>query len=125
MPRYAQILPDLSLDKTFDYLIPEGMELKPGCRVTIPFGRQQKKGYVLKLLDQTDVPVEKMKAILHNDGHLIPESLMKLGIWIADYYCSGMIQSVRNMLPAPVRKDSVKEKTQKLICFAKDIHPAG
>ena len=43
---------------------------------------------------------------------------MKLGEWIANYYCTGLIQSIRNMLPAPVRNDKVKEKTQKLLSFA-------
>ena len=103
------------MDKTFDYKIPAGMDLRLGCRVRIPFGRTERTGYVVDLVDKSDFPENCLKAIAVNDGHLIPEKMMQLGQWIADYYCTGMIQSVRNMLPAPVRKDKVKEKTQKLL----------
>ncbi|EDM28237.1 primosome assembly protein PriA [Lentisphaera araneosa HTCC2155] len=123
MPKFARVLPDMSLDKTFDYKIPAGMDLRLGCRVRIPFGRTERTGYVVDLVDKSDFPENRLKAIAVNEGHLIPEKMMQLGQWIADYYCTGMIQSVRNMLPAPVRKDKVKEKTQKLLSFAEGIQP--
>lgn len=125
MSKFARVLPDMSLDKTFDYKIPAGMDLRLGCRVRIPFGRTERTGYVVDLVDKSDFPENRLKAIAINEGHLIPEKMMQLGQWIADYYCTGMIQSVRNMLPAPVRKDKVKEKTQKLLSFASDIQPAS
>ena len=28
-----------AIDKPYDYLVPSGMELSVGCRVTVPFGR--------------------------------------------------------------------------------------
>lgn len=30
-----------AIDKPYDYLVPSGMELSVGCRVTVPFGRGQ------------------------------------------------------------------------------------
>ena len=121
----ARILPDLSLDKVFDYLIPDGLngQLRPGCRVTIPFGRTTRKGYIVAITDTTDVPLNKMKPIIDSEGQLIPDNLVKLGEWISLYYCAGRIQTIRSLLPAPVRKDKVKEKTQKIISFAKGVNP--
>ena len=77
----------------------------------------------MALVAESDFPEHKLKSVLADEGHLIPEKLMKLGEWIANYYCTGLIQSIRNMLPAPVRNDKVKEKTQKLLSFAPGVLP--
>lgn len=40
-PQCAQVAVEKTLpsfDRLFDYLVPEGMELQPGCRVLVPFG---------------------------------------------------------------------------------------
>ena len=40
-----------AIDKPYDYLVPPGMELSVGCRVTVPFGRGNRtaEGMVLQL----------------------------------------------------------------------------
>ena len=121
----ARILPDLSLDKEFDYLIPEEMleELEVGCRVCIPFGKTTRYGYVTEILPDSaiDFPIAKAKPLKSNEGHLIPAGLLKLSYWIADYYCSKRIHTVRSLLPAPVRNDKVKTKIAKLYRLADDV----
>ena len=62
MLRFARVLPDLSLDKTFDYKIPMGMALRPGSRVRIPFGRTERTGYVVALVAESDFPEHKLKS---------------------------------------------------------------
>ncbi|MCM8536522.1 MAG: primosomal protein N' [Lentisphaeraceae bacterium] len=121
--KIAKILPDISQDKEYDYLIPHHMEaeLKPGCRVSMPFGPRKIKGYVVKVVDQTDYDRTKVKAILENEGHFIPEKLMKLGEWISDYYCASRIHTIRSMLPAPVRKSKVKSKKVTIYKVAEDV----
>ena len=52
MNRFAQVLVDInctSLDRVFDYLLPEGMEIAPGQHVLVPFGGGNKpvEGFVL------------------------------------------------------------------------------
>lgn len=121
--KIARILPDISQDKEFDYLVPQHMEetLKPGCRVSMPFGPRQIKGYVVKIVDQPDFDRAKLKPIIENEGHLIPENLMKLGEWISDYYCASQIHTIRSMLPAPVRKSKVQAKMMTIYKLADDI----
>ena len=36
----AHIALPVPLPRTFDYLLPEGMTVKAGCRVRVPFGKQ-------------------------------------------------------------------------------------
>lgn len=48
-------------DKEFDYLLPPGMTPEPGCRVTVPFGRGNRRrlGLVLELDETADA--ERLK----------------------------------------------------------------
>ncbi len=36
----AHVALPVPLPRTFDYLLPEGMAVKAGCRVRVPFGKQ-------------------------------------------------------------------------------------
>ena len=37
----AHVALPVPLPRTFDYLLPEGMTVKAGCRVRVPFGKQR------------------------------------------------------------------------------------
>lgn len=36
----AHVALPVPLPRTFDYLLPDSMSAKAGCRVTVPFGKQ-------------------------------------------------------------------------------------
>lgn len=115
--KIAKVIIDLSLDKEFDYTIPD--ELLPhvhvGSRVNVPFGRSMRHGYVLAVLDHTSYN-KKLKSIASLCEHhsRIPEPLVKLGKWMAEYYCCSQEQAVRTLLPRAVRSGKIKHKTLKL-----------
>ena len=46
-----------AIDKPYDYLVPSGMELSVGCRVTVPFGRGNRtaEGMVLQQSPPVDL----------------------------------------------------------------------
>ena len=44
--RTVPVLLPVALDQTYDYLVPEGLELEPGCFVLVPFGPQSRIGIV-------------------------------------------------------------------------------
>ncbi|NQZ57567.1 MAG: primosomal protein N' [Lentisphaeraceae bacterium] len=121
--KIAAILPDISLDKEFEYLIPAHLKdsLKVGCRVNIPFGRRELKGYVVEIKDEPDFDRRKLKPVNGIEGHFIPEKLMELGSWIAEYYCARRIHTIRSMLPAPVRSDKVTAKKITVYKIAKGV----
>ena len=48
----AHVALPVPLPRTFDYLLPEGMTVKAGSRVRVPFGKQQERiGVVVSVSD--------------------------------------------------------------------------
>ncbi len=111
---FAQVVTDLALDRTFDYKIPPeliGLAV-PGSRVEVPFGRTKKIGFIISTSDHSDFPHHKIKALFRvvDDKPLVPQSLIKLGNWIAKYYCCSIEQAMKVLLPGVVRSDKTSKK---------------
>ena len=74
-----------AIDKPYDYLVPSGMELSVGCRVTVPFGRGNRtaEGMVLQL--RQEVPAKPLKAIrsLLDQESVLSEKEIRLALWRA------------------------------------------
>ncbi len=125
MSKYARVIVDLSLDRIFDYGIPEELRgrIHVGSRVNVPFNRGIRRGYVLALSDETDCPPDKLKLVddLCDNHVVIPQSLVELGEWIADYYCCTREQAVRALLPGAVRSGKIKHKTLKIYSIADTV----
>ena len=117
----AKVIVDLALDKEFDYEIPAELEgrVKVGTMVSVPFGNSRRDGYVLSLAE-TSIYDGKLKPILGicGDRAHVPENLVTLGRWMADYYCCTQEQAIRTLLPAAVRSGKVKPKKRKLYRIA-------
>jgi primosomal protein N' (replication factor Y) (superfamily II helicase) len=115
--KIAKVIIDLSLDKGFDYYIPDNLsgQIHVGSQVNVPFGRSMRHGYVLAIGTHTSYnKALKSIASLCEKHTKIPEPLVKLGEWMADYYCCSQEQAVRTLLPRAVRSGKVKHKTLKL-----------
>ncbi|MFQ3670731.1 MAG: primosomal protein N', partial [Verrucomicrobiia bacterium] len=99
------MIPELTLEKTFDYAVPEGWvgRLRPGHRVRVPFGPRRLLAYVVELLEVPEVAVCKEIEAVTEEEPLLPESLLGLARWVANYYCSDLPTVLRVMLPEPVR----------------------
>ena len=58
----AHVALPVPLPRTFDYLLPEGMTVKAGCRVRVPFGKQQERiGVVVSVSDVSELPLNELK----------------------------------------------------------------
>lgn len=123
-PPIAKVIVNLSLDRTFDYRIPDRLrrQIHIGCRVTVPFNNTIRPAYVLDLAWKSDFP-DKLKDIaeIDSDGALIPENLIGLGEWMADYYCCPRDLAIRSLLPGVVRGGKVKPKTHLVIRLADGV----
>lgn len=112
-PKVARVIVELSLDREFDYAIPESMasDIKVGMEVLVPFSKSERRGHVLSLAQSSDYP-KKLKSILclHDTHPRIPDTLVSLGEWIAQYYCCSKEKAVRAMLPAVVRGGKIRDK---------------
>ena len=61
---YARVAIDAVIEKDFDYIIPNEMRVEVGARVLVPFGKNETEGFVLGIKEATDVPEDKLKAIV-------------------------------------------------------------
>jgi len=89
--RYAEVLLDVAnrrLDQSFHYLVPEGLELRPGMRVLVPLQGRQVQGLVLNIC--SDLPGElagvKLRPLMRvvESGAVVPPELMDLALWLAE-----------------------------------------
>ncbi len=99
------------MDKCFDYRVPDGMEVKQGARVIVPFGGRNAKteGYVISLAEETEVPAEKLKDILEVlDGgkSAFTPVLLELAKWMQERYFCTLNQCLQAILPAGIRTKS-------------------
>lgn len=116
-PTVAHVLVDVSLDRHWDYAIPEALanEIAIGSLVQLTFSRRVCRGYVVGLDTKSDCKnLSPIQELLER----IPASLVQLGEWIADYYCCAREQAMRALLPAPVRAQSVQPKTVQMVRLA-------
>ena len=116
---FARIATSTSLNRLFDYAVPPELEpcLRPGMRVRAPFGRRTIEGFVVELRETTDVAPERLKpidAILEDGGSLTPE-LVRLALWMANYYCASIETTLRTFLPAPVRRAAGTRRRERLV----------
>lgn len=113
--RIAQVIFSLSLDQEFDYLIPPHLaeQVRVGSRVRVSFGKGQgvRSGFVVALKSHSNYH-STLKPILalESEREQIPENLVWLADWIADYYCCPREHAVTALLPAVVRTGEMKHK---------------
>ncbi len=117
---FANIIVDIThekLDKTFQYIIPAGIEEKiyAGVLVYIPFGRGNRKitGYVIEVTDKAEYDTDKMKYIIDTVDKSVPieTTLIKLAGYIKENYGSTMNQALKTVIPVKVQKKSIENKT--------------
>ena len=113
---YCQVIVDIvheNVARPYTYLIPEGMDLGPGQRVAVPFGRMEKEGVVTALTEETDVDPGKLRAVLRplEDYAAIPPELMALAREMAEENHCPMAETLRLMLPAQMRGGRIRAKT--------------
>ena len=104
-PRWAEIAVTLPIDGAFTYRIPEYLseQLQVGHRVLVPFGARQVTGFVLNLSEAPpgDLELKRIREIEArlDAAPLVPESLLKLCRFAADYYLSPLGEVLKVALP--------------------------
>jgi len=98
---YADVSLPIPLDRLFTYRLPDTLNhrVKPGSRVLVPFGTRKLTGVVLAVHDSPgDGPHKEVLRLLDEEPVLDP-ALIKLGGWIAEYYCAPLGEVLRGMTP--------------------------
>ncbi|MDR0462058.1 MAG: primosomal protein N' [Christensenellaceae bacterium] len=120
---YASILIDTTLNDSFDYLVPDGMEVPVGARVLVPFGTRQTEGFVISLKDKTDVATDKIKAIVRvmDDFAAIKPEMLKILDPICDKFKLRKIDVLRLFVPSSLRGRKGKRKAKNAVIQGLDI----
>ena len=92
---------NFAIDKPYSYRIPEGMELQPGQRVQIPFGRgnTRSEGVVLAVESGEEEKLKSVERVLDEEPVLSGYQL-RLAAFLRDRYFCTFYDAIRAMLPA-------------------------
>lgn len=110
MPLFATVALDLKFSKTFDYEVPEPFisKIQPGYQVEVPLKGTLKKGIVVTLSSQP--PPYSVKPIYQIFSPLITQDLMKIAVWMADYYCTPLPLVLPSLFPSAAKETKFKEQ---------------
>ena len=123
MRQYALVMVDDSGGNAFDYELPEGpgAALQIGSRVRVPVRTRTSLGTVIELRDSTDAHGVKLITDIVSSAPILSPLLIRLGAWIAEYYCCPIEAAMRSILPQVIRKAAVGHKTQLFARLTRDL----
>ncbi len=117
--KYARIIVDIpvaQVDRVYDYIIPEELreKIRVGMAVKVPFGSRTVNGFVVVISDKTKYAEKKLKKIIKpvKNEIFFDKKMLKLFIWMANYYKSYLIKVIKTAIPTGVVSGRVK-KSQK------------
>ena len=99
--RYCDVSLPVPLDQPFTYELPLTLRhrVQQGCRVLVPFGSRRMVGIVLRVHDHPPEQTAREVLQLLDEEPALAQDLLRLGKWIAEYYCAPLGEVLRGMLP--------------------------
>ena len=87
---FAEVVVDIkssNTDRVYTYRIPEGMDIKVGMRVSVPFNNRFIEGYVISTTDKASYSVDKIKDIhrILDSYSIFDEKMIELAKWMKEY----------------------------------------
>ena len=92
---------NFAIDKAYSYRIPENMSLLPGQRVTVPFGRGNRRceGVVLTVESGDESKLKSVEQILDEEV-LVSAYQLRMAAFVRERYFCTFYDALRAMLPA-------------------------
>lgn len=108
----AEVIVDIAaneIDRIFDYLCDENTQA--GDRVLAPFGAKMLTGFVMKLKETSDYPLEKLKKVQPTSDELpaLTKESLRLAKKISQRYKVPKALTLRLFLPSEMRTGKVRE----------------
>ena len=99
--RIAVSAANYAIDKPYSYGIPQGMTLRPGQRVQLPFGRGNRRceGIVLTVEEAEEEGLKAVECCLDPEP-ILTEHQLRLAAFLRERYFCTYYDAVRGMLPA-------------------------
>jgi primosomal protein N' (replication factor Y) len=126
-PLYCDVSLPVPLDQAFTYGLPETLRhrVQTGCRVLVPFGARKLTGLVIQTHAGTP-PTGTTREVLRllDEEPVLDEQLLRLGRWIAEYYCAPLGETFRAMTPlsGEIRRGKVYSLTKSGRDVARQLH---
>lgn len=100
-----------ALDRVFEYIIPQDMQISVGHRVYVPFGNRVLQGYVIEISDSCEYDQTKLKNIISavDQEAVIKKELLDLMHFMVRKNHLKYSSTLRLFLPAQMREGKVKE----------------
>jgi primosomal protein N' (replication factor Y) len=84
----ARIAVPVPRRRTFDFLVPAPLTVRPGVRVRVPFGARRLVGVVIGIGAESELPMARLKPVADvlDSQPVFPAKLLATLRWAADYY---------------------------------------
>lgn len=108
-PRILRLAMPVPLRRLFDYRPSRNTDpssLKPGIRLTAPFGRRKMTGILIDTATHSDWPDEKLKYADHplDQDPVVTDDILQLCQWAATYYQHALGDTLSQALPVMLRQ---------------------
>ena len=113
-----------AIDRPYSYRVPEGMNVQPGMRVRVPFGRgnRRSEGIVLSIQDTYPEGLKTIEQAL-DDEPILTYAQLQLAAFMKERYFCTFYEAVKAILPAGFWFG--QKKTLTLAAGAEKKLPAG
>ncbi len=119
----ARVIVDIrnsDVDRIFDYIVPEGMDVGAGDRVLVPFGARDTEGFCIALSDGSDVDAARLRPVKArlDDFTCIKPQMLALAEFMRRKFYLRYVDCLRLFVPAQMRGGKVKELTRLYLTLA-------
>lgn len=99
--QFCDVSLPVPVDRLFTYELPLTLRHRalPGSRVLVPFGNRRLIGFILKLRHDAETTPAREVLRLLDECPVLDSEMLRLGQWIAEYYCAPLGEVLRGMLP--------------------------
>src|SRR5690349_7915490 len=103
----------------FDYRLPVGFDgVDVGSMLVVPFGRQRMLGVVVGLAEESEIPDDRLVEPLTALDPEVPAELVRLGLWVAEEYCSTPARGLGLVLPPGTGRNTKPRVRARLVLVA-------
>ena len=104
IPRFVTVAVSGPLRRSFTYRTDPALSLEPGQRVLVPFGRRRTVGYYIGESEPPPSGVNcKEVTTVIDETPLLPAELVRLLLWMADYYFANPADCLAAALPSQMK----------------------
>jgi primosomal protein N' (replication factor Y) len=110
----ADIAVNAPVAQLYTYLVPEALagQVQSGMRVKVPFGRRAVTGCIVRIRKGQAGDLKKISELLDEEP-LLPDAVLTLLQWAADYYCHPIGRVISNALPADLGSNQTSTRILK------------